>query len=203
MADFQLIKEQVTIEAVAQSLGLELRAVGAALRGPCPACKTGGPRALVVTPSKGLFYCFSAGAGGDLITLWGHIEKCSLADAGRQIADTFGVEGTSASAPVHRAEGTTPPAAKQQATKAEHAFDPVAFAAKLAFTDEVAALGFTEADAERFGIGFYRGKTYIPIRYQDGSVAGFVGYNVEGLKLPPKWLEQTAPNVVPFGKRSA
>lgn len=66
MADFHLIKEQVTIDAVAQQLGLELRPAGLAHRGPCPACGTGGPRALVVTPSKQLFYCFSAGIGGDL-----------------------------------------------------------------------------------------------------------------------------------------
>jgi hypothetical protein len=29
---------------------------------------------VVVTPSKQLFYCYSAGIGGDLISLWGHIE---------------------------------------------------------------------------------------------------------------------------------
>ncbi len=108
MADFALIKEQVTIEAAAQFLRLELRPTGAAMRGPCPACGTGGPRALVITPSKQLFYCFSAGIGGDLISLWGHIEKCSLATAGEQIADTFGVGNSRTSAQAHPAKLPSP-----------------------------------------------------------------------------------------------
>src|SRR3954471_12323 len=99
MADFAVLKERVSIEQAAQSLGLKLTPTGAQHRGPCPACGTGGPRALVITPAKGLFYCFSAGIGGDLISFWGHIQKCSLADAGRQIAETFEV-GIVTSAPV-------------------------------------------------------------------------------------------------------
>src|SRR4051794_39552825 len=113
MADFAVIKERVSIDQAAQSLGLKLSPSGAQQRGPCPACGTGGPRALVITPAKGLFYCFSQGIGGDLISLWGHVQKCSLADAGRQIADTFGV-GTVTSAPVTSAlvnsPETAPPA---------------------------------------------------------------------------------------------
>lgn len=205
MADFQLIKEQVTIEAAAHMLKLDLRQAGAAFRGPCKACGTGGPRALVVTPSKGLWYCFSAGVGGDVISLWGHIEKCSLADAGRQIADAFGVEerGTSApsrtSAQVHKSpQADAPPAQQKAETKREvtrSEFDPAAFAQKLEYTDEVAALGISQADAEALGIGFYRGKLYQALRYANGDTAGFSWLANGELKLPQKLLPQTT-NIV-------
>lgn len=197
MADFQRIKEQVTIEAAAQFLHLEMKSAGAALRAPCPACLTGGPRAMVITPSKQLWYCFSAGIGGDLIAMWGHIEKVSLADAGRQIADAFGVEerGTSApvrtSAPVHQSPQATAPQQSEGASqRPSPVFDPAAFAEKLDYT----GLTITEDEARALGIGNYRGKLYQALRYDNGQVAGFSTLTGE-LKLPSKLLPQTS-NVV-------
>src|SRR6266481_476452 len=58
-------------------------------------------------------------------------------------------------------------------------------------------LGFTEAAAKDFSIGFYRGQIYIPIRHTDGSISGFVGYADGQMNLPPKWLPATS-NVVTF-----
>jgi DNA primase len=196
MADFQLIKEQVTIEAAAQFLNLELRSQGAALRGACLACKTGGDRALVVTPSKGLFYCFSAGIGGDLITLWGHIEKCSPADSGRQIADTFGVGngGTSApvrtSAPVHSPKADRSPNEKREPTRQ---FDPNDYLSKLTYSEELEALGISEADAQALGIGFvntglHRGRIAIALRWPSGEIAGFGSVEGGTIKLPNKFI---------------
>jgi hypothetical protein len=77
---------------------------------------------------------------------------------------------------------------KAPATKKETAFDPAAFASKLAFTDEVAELGISEEDATRLQIGFTRGKVYFPIRNEDGSISGFVGFADGQLKMPPQRL---------------
>jgi len=68
-------------------------------------------------------------------------------------------------------------------------FDPLAFTAKLQFTDEVSELGLTEEDATRLQICFTRGKVYFPIRNEDGSIRGFIGYADGELKLPPQWLQ--------------
>ena len=46
---------------------------------------------------------------------------------------------------------------------------------ELVFTEEVAALGFSHEVAERFSIGQYRGKVYMPIRDPDGSIVGVDG----------------------------
>ena len=65
----------------------------------------------------------------------------------------------------------------------------MAFAAKLSFTDEVAELGISEEDATRLQIGFTRGRVYFPIRNEDGSISGFVGYADGQLKMPPQWIQ--------------
>ena len=58
--DFVELKSRVSIEHAVAMLSLTLNKAGAQLRGPCPICNAGGDRALVVTPDKGLFYCFAA-----------------------------------------------------------------------------------------------------------------------------------------------
>jgi hypothetical protein len=63
---------------------------------------------------------------------------------------------------------------------------------KLQYTEQVEQLGFTEAAAKEFSIGFYRGQVYIPIRHSGGSISGFVGYADGQMKLPPKWLPATS-----------
>jgi hypothetical protein len=44
-------------------------------------CKSGGDRALIVTKSKGLFYCFAARKGGDAIALAAKIRGCGQNEA--------------------------------------------------------------------------------------------------------------------------
>jgi hypothetical protein len=61
----------------------------------------------------------------------------------------------------------------------------------------VSALGLTEQDATRLQIGFTRGN---PIRNEDGSISGFIGYADGQLKVPPQWI---GTNVVTFPKKSA
>jgi hypothetical protein len=56
------------------------------------------------------------------------------------------------------------------------------------FTDEVAELGITEEDAVRLQIGFTRGRVYLPVRNDDGSISGFIGYVDGQLKMPPQWI---------------
>ena len=81
MVDFKEVKARFDIEKVAQLLGLQLKQAGQAFRGPCPACDSGGERALVITPSKGVWYCWAAHVGGDQLALAAHIRKCEVKDA--------------------------------------------------------------------------------------------------------------------------
>jgi DNA primase len=173
VADFAAIKEKLTIEQAAQMLGLQVKQQGAQKRGKCPACATGGDRALVITPAKQLFYCFSAGIGGDLISLVGHIEKCSLADAGKHLADHFGIGNT------HSPKPTAPPEQKREPTR--HQFDPEAYATRLdASHPALEALGLAPDTLREFRAGYAttgvnRGRLAVAVADKDGNILGFVG----------------------------
>src|ERR1019366_4762432 len=91
--DFAELKSRVSIEHTVQMLSLSLNKAGAQLRGPCPVCNTGGDRALVVTPEKGLFYCFAAKTGGDQIALAAHIKGIKTSEAASFLAGNSTVPG--------------------------------------------------------------------------------------------------------------
>lgn len=88
--DFQQIKASVTIEQVADMLGVELRPAAGKLRGKCPICKCDDARMFVITPAKQLFFCFSEKKGGDAITLVERTRKCTVKEAAETIAAHFG-----------------------------------------------------------------------------------------------------------------
>ena len=89
--DFGELKQRVSIERAAEMLGIKLTRSGPQLRGPCPICKAGGDRAFVVTPAKGLYYCFGAcGKGGDAITMAANVRNCSLREAAEFLAGKDG-----------------------------------------------------------------------------------------------------------------
>jgi DNA primase len=180
--DFADLKRQVSIEQAAELLGLQLKKEKTQLRGSCPSCNAGGDRALAITPDRGLFYCFPSKSGGDCLALVQHITGVDLQEAAQFLLPQ---------------ELTVPaPNApkKETAPKRDTTFDPAAFGAKLAYTPEVEALGITQEDAERLGIGFYagagmmRGRVCFPVRNEDGSVAGFIGARGSDLKVPKTWL---------------
>lgn len=188
--DFADIKARVSIEQAAKLLKLDLHQEKQQLRGCCPACGDTDPRKLVLTPSKNIFFCFAAMKGGSCLDLVCHITGLELVEAA-QFLDPQERAAPSSTSPTQRQE-------KQKEKSAPtKPFDPSSFGAKLAYSEEVKALGISEEDAERFTIGFYRGRVYLPMRDSNGSIAGFIGYSSEGLKMPPLWLPQ-ATNVVPI-----
>ena len=93
--DFAEVKQQVSIERAAEMLGIKLKRSGSQLRGACPICNDGGDRVFVITPTKGLYYCFGkCGKGGDAITLAANVRKCSLREAAEFLAGRSSVSTT-------------------------------------------------------------------------------------------------------------
>lgn len=217
---FEEVEALADIRQIADILGLQLKPYGQSgqLRCSCPV-HGGGDDTLAISPharskrgSVGVFFCRKAPdpktAGGDRIGLVAHIEQLEQQEAAYYIASHFGSgdedNHSSPTVPPARQKASTSRETTRQ-TKPEQPFDPEAFAAKLAYSDEVAALGFSEEDAEHFQVGSYRGKVYAPLRHPDGSIACFYDYGNGSLRLPARarWLEQSAPNVIPFGKKTA
>jgi len=163
MIDFQELKAKLRIEVVAQSF-VELIPEGDVFRAPCPKCAPRNGRALIITPEKQLYYCFTAKKGGDLISLVAHVRDMSQ----RQAAELLLMQCTP----------------KEE----ESELKPLDYLV----TDHplVKELGFPEELCEKVGIGYaskglMRTHIAIPIRLQDGTLVGYIG--VKDARLPPKW----------------
>lgn len=211
---FEDVEALATIDQLAQMLGLDIKRSGAQFRCACPV-HGGDHRTLAISPqvrskrgSLGVFYCQQDKSGGDRIGLVAHCMELGQQDAAFFIASQFGMEvanGTVDST-VCESRATVPPAQQKApekvASKPPAQFDPQAFAAKLAYTTEVEALGFSQEAAAQFSIGFYRGQVFLPVRHPNGDISGFVGFKDGVMKLPPSWLP-AASNVVAFAKKTA
>jgi DNA primase len=125
-----------------------------------------------------LFYCFDAKVGGDCIALVQHITGLDVQDAAQFLAPK---------------EATVPQKTEVGDNRPKKDFDPAAFAAKLQFTDEVAALGLTEETATKLGVGWHpqRKAIYFPQKDDTGFVCGFIAFKDGKLVMPPRWLEQS------------
>jgi DNA primase len=175
--DFAELKARVSIEQAMQMLGLSLALHASQYRGACPTCKTGGDRALIVTPAKGLFYCFAAKTGGDLIALTAHIRGTAVKDAADELNRAFGTVQNSTST-VSKSRATAPQA--QEARK-HPAFDPEAYAARLdASHASLAPLGISAETLKAWKAGYSnsgtnRGRLALALHDRDGNILGFAG----------------------------
>lgn len=194
-------------------------------RGDCPACGT--DRTLIVTPGVA-YHCHASRdqhKGGDVIGLARHVLGYrTMNEAAFELLDRAGISvsgnctststrtskvhsgnkqpesergnGHSTSRPRGGGRSPSPP---QPAP--EKVFDPDEFWAKTTYSDEVAALGISEEDAEDLRIGFYRGKLYQALRRPNGEIAGYSAFAKGELKFPAKLIPASG-NVVPFKQRA-
>lgn len=175
--DFQDLKKSLAIEDAVPLLGLTLKPSGGQLRGACPACKAGGDRALVITPSKQVFYCFGASQGGDVIAFAAHIRSCSMKEAAEFLAGkTRHDPVASGSTGQARSEGLTVPENKKAG------LNPLTYL--LAKHPAVQALGITPETCSHFGAGYapkgiMRGRLAIPIHDGQGELLAYCGRAVK------------------------
>lgn len=187
--DFSELKQKLKIEDVAAWLNLEMKVSGNQLRGACPYCQTGGPRALAITPSKGSWYCFAGGKGGDVIGLTAHIHGTGQKEAAEELAGTFLNRNfqTERNSP----KGNVPQHSPQPRQEPRSdVLEPLTYLE--ASHPAVEAVGLSAADAEALGIGYsprgiMRGLVAVPVRLENGDLAGYIGLN-EIAKLPPRWF---------------
>lgn len=188
--DFSEVKERVSIDQAVQKLGLKATKSGQQLRAPCPICRTGGDRALAITPAKNLFYCFAAQSGGDQIQLAAHVRNEGPKQAAQWLLGNVPVPSSGTR--------TVPTVSKEHAG----GFTPLDYL--QADHAAVEAVGFDQETAAALGVGYapkglMKGTVAIPVRLEDGTLAGYIG--ITEAKLPPKFHLTT--NVVPFAKKTA
>jgi len=190
---FEEVESLASIEQLAEMLGLNAKRSGHQLRCACPV-HGGDDRTLAISPqvrskrgSIGVFFCQKAKEGGDRIGLVAHCMEIGQQDAAFFIADQFGTGTVNSDSTVSKERATVP--TKPEGGKTAP-FDPDAFAKKLTYSDDLATLGVSEEDASRIGLGYHpqRKMHYIAARNPDGSYSGFIGFDLKGAKMPPKWL---------------
>lgn len=93
------LKARIDLAAYIRSRGVELKSVGASLKGLCPFHAEKTP-SFIVTPSKGLFHCFGCGAGGDVIRFVERFDKVSFPGAVEILAGHARTPSTSSLLPV-------------------------------------------------------------------------------------------------------
>ncbi len=173
--DFTELKQRVRIERAAEMLGIKLAKSGPQLRGPCPICKAGGDRAFVITPAKGLYYCFgTCGKGGDAITMAANVRNCSLREAAEFLAGTDGAKSAPTKANSTRNDSPQP--------MTEKGLRPLDYL--QASHEAVQALGVSSETCAHFGAGFapkgiMRGRFAIPIHDRIGTLLAYCGRAVK------------------------
>ena len=190
--DFAELKSRISIERTVSMLSLSLNKAGAQLRGPCPVCNAGGDRALVVTPEKGLFYCFAAKTGGDQIALAAHIKGIKTSEAA-----TFLAGNNTVPVPRNRpVPATVPPAPP------EKGFRPLDYLQPQ--HEAVQGLGISKDTAEAFGAGYapkgiLRGRLAIPIYDREGMLLAYCGRSVKNESPTLAFPNGFDPHSVIFG----
>jgi DNA primase len=171
--DFEALKARVKIEETIPLLGLRMRQQGDQYRGPCPACKSGGDRALAINSGKRSYYCFSQKKGGDLIALVAHVRGMTQKDAAAYIEQQCGNSEQSHSPTVHSSRNSSPSPPVQQGGELK----PLDY---LVFNEAVAELGLTEETCKTWGAGYapkgiMRGRFAVPIHDRAGTLSAYVG----------------------------
>ena len=172
--DFAAIKEAVPIQKVCEWLGIKLKPSGNQYRASCPIHNGEDPRGFVITPSKGLFFCFGGCGGGDVIELVAKMKDLDHKSAASLIAEHFGLS-------------------KKETPKREPIEDGMSPLDYLQHEhDAVVAVGFDTEVAKALGVGYapkgmMRGTVAVPIRNQDGVLVGYIG--ITEAKLPPSFTK--------------
>lgn len=192
--DFSKLKESVSIHQAAQYLGLQLRSEGASMRGPCPACKQGGARALVVTPSKGVYYCWAYKKGGDAIQLVAHVKGCKPLEAAQQLDKHYGVtalEGIRNSSGNSTENGTLSGTVPNPSPQPRQGFDPGKYFERLSQEHEgLEPLGVSAGTLKALKAGYathgrLAKRLALPVADKTGTVIGYCGIA----------LDETAPRI--------
>jgi len=153
--DVALVRERSAIGEVVGEY-LQLRTGGAdSLKGLCPFHEEKTP-SFNVTPSKGLWYCFAEGEGGDVIKFVQKIDNLGFTEAVERLAKRAGIE-------LRYEQGGHIPGQEQSHRRrlieahraaAEFYAEQLDTPAAAIGRDFLSSRGFELADARRFGVGY-------------------------------------------------
>ena len=153
--DVALVRERARIDDVVREYVTLKSAGGGSLKGLCPFHDERSP-SFHVTPSRGMWYCFGCGEGGDVINFVQRVDHLSFAETIEKLAEKTGVQlrYVEGGAAINRQQGVR--TRLVEAHKAAATFFREQLESPAAQVGRVflSSRGFDSAAAEHFGVGF-------------------------------------------------
>ena len=209
--DIAEVRERARIDEVVGGFVALRNAGGGSLKGLCPFHDEKTP-SFQVTPSRGFYYCFGCGEGGDVINFLQKIENLSFGEALERLADRVGIQLRYTDDAGFRPE----PGLRSRLIEA-HRLAAEFYTEQLTDPDAVAgrqflhSRGFPREAAEQFGVGFaptdgkallrhLRGRGFTVAELVAGGLVRESGYDFFRARL--LWpIRDSGRQVVGFGAR--
>ena len=153
--DVVLVRERARIDEVVREHVSLKSAGGASLKGLCPFHDEKSP-SFHVTPSKGFWYCFGCGEGGDVIGFLQKIEHLSFSEVVEKLAGKYNIQlrydESSSRSGINTGQRTRLVEANKLAAEffAQNINSPEAETGRKFLTER----GFDKAAALKFGVGY-------------------------------------------------
>ncbi len=151
--DIAAVRDRIRIDDVIGDFVALRNAGGGSLKGLCPFHDEKTP-SFTVTPSRGFFYCFGCGEGGDVFTFLQKHQNLAFTEAVQSLADRSGIQLRITD------DGTgQPPGLRKRILEANAAAEAY-FSSKLGSPEAIEARrfldkrGFDRAVALHFGLGY-------------------------------------------------
>jgi DNA primase len=153
--DIALVRERARIDEVVREYVTLKGAGGGSLKGLCPFHEERSP-SFHVTPSRGMWYCFGCGEGGDVLSFVQKIDHLSFAEVVEKLADRTGVElrYMEGGAAINRQQGQRTRLVDAHKQAAAFYVEQLATPEAQQGRDFLSGRGFDAEAAAHFGVGF-------------------------------------------------
>ncbi len=168
--DYGAIKDQARFETILAIYGLETRGHGAERMTWCPFHDDKSPSCSINLEKK-VFHCFGCGEKGTILDFVAKMERCSISESARLVAEWCNVSGKSP-APRRDARAHPDQAAENEPLGFELRLDP-----RHPYLSE---RGVSSGTISKFGLGssdrgIMKGRVCIPIHDADGKLVAYAG----------------------------
>ncbi len=153
--DIALVRERAHIDDVVREYVSLKSAGGGSLKGLCPFHDERSP-SFHVTPSRGMWYCFGCGEGGDVLSFVQKIDHLSFAESVEKLAERTGIElrYVDGGAAINRQQGQRTRLVEAHKVAAAYYVEQLATPEASIGRDFLTGRGFDAAAASHFGVGF-------------------------------------------------
>ncbi|MDP4804734.1 MAG: DNA primase [Candidatus Nanopelagicales bacterium] len=153
--DIAAVRERARIDEVVREYVTLKSAGGGSMKGLCPFHDERSP-SFHVTPSKGMWYCFGCGEGGDVLGFVQKIDHLSFAEAVEKLAGKAGVQlrYTEGGAGVGRQQGQRTRLVDAHKAAAKYYLEQLTTPDAQIGREFLTSRGFDAAAALHFGVGY-------------------------------------------------